>query len=67
MPNTMTDAEVDKMENLLREAQGKVEEAGRIVCSHGGEYAAHAWSRCTSTAEDIGDIIHFLFRLRPDE
>ena len=62
----MTHEQVDKLESLLREAQEKVEEAGRIVCSERGEYASRVWARCNSHSKDISDTIHSCYRLRPE-
>ena len=62
----MTHEQVDKLEALLREAQEKVEEAGRIVCGERGEDASHVWARCNSHSNDISDTIHGCYRLRPE-
>jgi hypothetical protein len=62
---TLTHEQVDELERKLREAQRLVEEAAQIVCGVRGEVGPHVWSRLNSHAEDIGDTICGLYRLRP--
>ena len=65
MNRKLTHEQVDVLENLLREVQNKLDEAGRMVCDISGEDANHAWNRITSHAADVGDTICGLYRLRP--
>ena len=61
----LTHGQVDRMEAKLRSAQILVEEAGAIVSEVGGEVNSAAWGRLTKLAEDIGEEICGLYRLRP--
>jgi hypothetical protein len=63
----MTNEEVNEIENKLRQAQKLVEEAGQIVCSAHGKYAPEIWSNLTKAAGEIGELIHPLWKLRPEE
>ena len=65
MNRKLTHEQVDSLENLLREVQEKLEEAGQMVCGISGEDANHVWNRITSHAADVGDTIDGLYRLRP--
>lgn len=62
----MTHEQCDAIEEKLRQAQNLVEECGAAICEERGEGAPEAWNRMTSTANDIGDIICGLWRLRPE-
>lgn len=59
----MTDEEVNKFEELLREAEAKVEEAGRMICNVPG--CGDIWRKCNDAVEAIGAPIHQSYRLRP--
>lgn len=61
----MTNEEVNAMEELLRQAQEKVEAAGRMVCSSHNETAIAAWHALTNMTAGIADVIHTLYKLRP--
>ena len=61
----LTDEQVNELEVKLRNAQRMVEEAAQMVCDVGGVDGNHVWNRLTSHANDIGDTICGLFRLRP--
>lgn len=63
----MTNEEVNEIENKLRQAQKLVEEAGQIVCNAHGKYAPEIWNKLTVMANDIGELIHPLWKLRPEE
>lgn len=65
--NQLTNTQVDAIESRLRDAQRLVEDAGAIVSVAGGEENSAAWYRLTSLANDIGDVICRLWRLRPEE
>ena len=39
----MTNEQVDKLEAVFREAQNKIEEAGRLLCSERGDVAPWMW------------------------
>lgn len=62
----MTNEQVNEIENKLRQAQKLVEECGAAICDERGGGAPEAWNRMTSTANDIGDIICGLWRLRKE-
>ena len=51
----MTNEQVDEIENKLRQAQNLIEECGAV------------WNLLTSMANDVGDTICSLWRLRPEE
>ena len=61
----MTHEQVDVVENKLRQAQRLLEEAAVIVSRTNGEDANHVWNRVASHANDVGDTICGLWRLRP--
>ena len=61
----MTHEQVDEIENKLRQAQKLVEECGAAICDERENGAPDTWDRMTATANDIGDIIHELYVLRP--
>lgn len=63
----MTNEQVDKLEAVLREAQDKVEEAGRLLCDERGGVAPWMWGLCSRLSEDIAELIHRCWKLRPDK
>jgi len=63
----MTNEQVDKLEAVLREAQNKIEEAGRLLCNERGDGAPWMWGICNRLSENIADLIHHCWKLRPDE
>ena len=63
----MTHEAVDEMEDKLRQAQRLVEESAQIVCNERGEHAPEIWNKLTVMANDIGELIHPLWKLRPEE
>ena len=63
----MSNEVVDDLEAALRGAQEMVEEAGRTICSEHGEVASKMWHRITQMSNDIGDVLHETWRLRPEE
>ena len=63
----MTHEQVDEIENKLRQAQNLVEECGAAICDERENGAPDTWNHLTSTANDIGDIICGLWRLRPGD
>lgn len=62
--NWLADEQVDAMETKLRQAQTLIEEAAQIVCGVSGDVGPHVWSRLSSHAEDVGETICSLWRLR---
>ena len=58
----MTNEQVNKFEQLLREAEAKVEEAARMICSVRG--AGQIWSKCCDAAEACAAPIHESYKLR---
>jgi hypothetical protein len=64
--NQLTHEQVDTMEDCLRKAQTLVENAGAIASAVGGEANSAAWGRLTKLAENIGEEICGLYRLRPE-
>lgn len=62
----MTDEQVHRLEAVLREAQNKIEEAGRILCSERGNVAPGMWGGCNRLSEDIAELIHQCWKLRWD-
>ena len=59
----MTNEQVDMVECLLRKAQENLEDAGVLVCGEPGEAAA-VWYDLTKKAEEVGNAIHGLYKLR---
>lgn len=64
---SLTHEQVDELEQKLREAQNAIEAAAQMVCGVGGEDGSHIYNRLASSANDIGDVIHGCFRLRPED
>ena len=62
--NRLADEQIDAMETKLRQAQILIEEAAQIVCGVGGDVGPRVWSRLSSNAEDVGETICSLWRLR---
>lgn len=63
MGKEVTEEDICKFEDLLREAQARVEEAGRIMCKAPGDtVGGRLWRNCTGMSESIGDLIHQAFR-----
>ena len=63
MGNTVTDNEICEFEDILREAQARVEEAGRIMCKAPGDtVGGQLWRKCTDMSDSIADMIHLAFR-----
>lgn len=63
----MTDEEVDNLENILRKAQDKIEEAGRLLCNTRGDCAPWMWGRCGLISDNIANLIGHCWKLRPEE
>jgi hypothetical protein len=63
----MTHEQVDSIEDKLRQAQKLVEECGAAICEERGEYASELWNNLTPLSSAIGDAIHQMWRLRPEE
>ena len=63
----MTNEQVDELEAVLREAQDKVEEAGRLLCSERRDCAPWMWGGCNRLSENIADLINHCWKLRPDK
>lgn len=63
----MTHEQVDDIENKLRAAQNIVEECGAAICGEQGYHASLLWNALTSLSNEIGDAIHQMWRLRPEE
>lgn len=63
----MTHEQVDAIENKLRAAQKIVEECGAVICGERGYHASLLWNALTSMSNKIGDAIHEMWRLRPEE
>ena len=63
----MTNEQIDAIEDKLRQAQNIVEECGAAICGEGGEHASMLWNALTSMSNEIGDAIHEMWRLRPEE
>lgn len=55
------------MEDECRMAQSHLEEAGRIVCSVQGETASQIWNRLTTLSNYVADVVHGMYRLRPEK
>lgn len=60
-----TNEDVNNMEDMLRDAQNKVEAVARMVCSSHNETAIQLWRNCSNLSEKIADAIHPLYKLRP--
>ena len=60
----MTDEQVNEMEQLIREAQEKMEKVGRMVCSNDDPVAIQTWVSARRIGEKIGEMIHPLYKLR---
>ena len=58
----MTNEDVNKFEQLLRDAQKKVEEAARMICSVRG--AGEIWRKCCDAGEACAAPIHESYKLR---
>ena len=63
----MTHEQVDDIENKLRAAQNIIEECGAAICEERGENASKLWNSLTSMSNEIGDAIHEMWRLRPED
>lgn len=61
----MTNEQVNELEKALREAQAKIEEAARIVCSSTEETAIDTWHACDRISREISSIFYPLYKLRP--
>ena len=61
----MTNEQVDKLEAALRGAQNKIEEAGRLLCDERGDVAPWMWGNCNRLSENIAELIHHCWKLRP--
>ena len=61
----LTHEQVDELESSLRNIQDSIEAAARMVCGVRGEDGNSIYSRLASSANDIGDVIHRCYRLRP--
>ena len=59
----LTHEQVNKFEELLREAEAKIEEAGRMICNVQG--CGDIWNMCNDAAEAVAKPIHQSYRLRP--
>ena len=62
---TLTHEQVDELEDSLREIQRNIESAAQIVCGVTGADGNYIFNRLASSADDIGDVIHGCYRLRP--
>ena len=58
----MTNEEVDKIENSLREIEKLVEEQGRRICSAPDK--GEDWRYCNKYLEGVADLIHGAYRFR---
>ena len=63
----MTNERVDEIENKLRQAQNLIEECGAAICNERENGAPAIWNLLTSMANDVGDTICSLWKLRPEE
>ena len=63
----MTHEQIDEIENKLRQAQNLIEECGAAICNERENGAPEIWNHLTSMANDVGDTIYGLWRLRPEE
>jgi hypothetical protein len=63
----MTHEQVDAIEDKLRAAQKLVEECGAAICGEQGYHASLLRNAITSLSSAIGDAIHQMWRLRPEE
>ena len=63
----MTHEQVDAIEDKLRDAQKLVEECGAAICGEQGYHASLLRNAITSLSNKIGDAIHQMWRLRPEE
>lgn len=61
---TMTHNEVNEFEQHIRKAQEELEKAGQMICSvrNAGRY----WWEVTKAAQDVGDLCHKSWTLRPE-
>ena len=66
MNKTLTNEQVDELENNLREAQNALEKAAQMICDLRGDYAPHLWNRLTSLVNDVDAVFYGLHRLRPE-
>ena len=60
----MTHEQVDAIEDNLRAAQSLVEQC---ICDERGEQASELLNTLTTLSDAIGDAIHQMWRLRPEE
>ena len=60
----MKNEDVSKMESLIREAQSKIEEVAKMVCSNDDPTAIKTWHDATRLAREVGEMIHPLYKLR---
>lgn len=64
-----THDDVNKMISLVQEAQLKLEEAARMVCSSHNPAGIAAWRAWSNLAAEVGDSISNipLYKLRPED
>lgn len=64
-----THDDVDKMTSLVQEAQLKLEEAARMVCSSHNPAGIAAWHAWATLAIEVGNSISDtpLYKLRPED
>ena len=64
-----THEDVNKMISLVQEAQLKLEEAARMVCSSHNIAGITAWRAWSNLAAEVGDSISNipLYKLRPED
>ena len=60
----LTNEQVNKFEELLREAEAKIEEAGRMICGVRG--CSDIWNLCNDAVEAVAKPIHQSYKLRPE-
>lgn len=64
----MTYEQVNQVEDALREAQNKVEEAGRLLCNEAGDtVGGQMWRDCNALSEKISDVIHVAYKLATED
>lgn len=63
----LTHEDVDLLEDELRNAEGNLEKAARIVCPVGGENAVQMYNRLLTAIQNVQAMIHFAYKLRPED